>query len=107
MIIEKVKHKNNCSKCEKERVVNRLLGKKICEDCGEEINEMFRFTDWEKDFNDRIGIYKKCLKLFNKAVKENPEGRYSIYDISECKCGIRDEGVLFNEKCPEYKTGSN
>jgi hypothetical protein len=57
----------------------------------------FRFTDWDNESNDRYGTYEKCLELFNKAVENNPEGRYSIYNVET------DEGVLFNKKCPVYK----
>jgi len=77
-----------------------------CEICGNELNPLFRFTDWDNDSNDEYGSYDFCLKLFNQAVKEDPEGRYSIYDVSECPVceDFKDEGVLFNEKCPVYAT---
>jgi len=76
-----------------------------CEECGTEFNAIYRFTDWDNDFNDQYGSYEQCLILFNEAVKDEPTGRYSIYDVSECpKCEtFKDEGILFNEKCPEYE----
>ena len=61
------------------------------------MTKMYRFTDWYDERNDDYGSYKYCKKLFDKAVAENPEGRYSIYDTDT------DEGVLFNTNCPEYK----
>ncbi len=73
-----------------------------CPECKKEINECYRFTDWYYDFNDGYGTYEQCFEIFTKAVKEEPEGRFSIYDVSECNCGFKDEGVLFNEFCPEY-----
>ena len=76
-----------------------------CKDCGKEINEDYRFTDWDYDVNDCYGTYEECLELFKKAVKENPEGRFSIFDRSGCDCGTKDEGILYNENCPEYKLG--
>ena len=44
-------------------------------------------------------------EMFKKAVEENPEGRYSIYDVSGCEdCGESfDEGIIFNENWEEYK----
>ena len=59
---------------------------------------MYRFTDWNNELNDVYGTYKQCLKLFNEAVRKDPEGRYSIYDTRT------DEGILFNKNCPEYNT---
>lgn len=77
--------------------------KEICPECKKEIKECYRFTDWEHNENDTYGDYEECKKIFDKMVKEEPKGRFSIYDVSECGCGIKDEGVLFNENCPEYK----
>lgn len=76
-----------------------------CDNCGAVLNRLYRFTDWHNDSNDQYGSYDECFKLFSEAVKGNPEGRYSIYDVSECpKCGDRnDMGVLYNENCPEYE----
>jgi len=78
-----------------------------CENCEEELRVCFRFTDWENDANDEYGDYDHCLGLFNEAVERNETGRYSIYDVSSCEsCGeSKDEGILFNEKCPEYAGG--
>ena len=76
-----------------------------CENCENELTEHYRFTDWENDSNDEYGTFEECKKMFDEAVKENPEGRYSIYDVSECKeCeSFKDVGILYNENCPEYK----
>lgn len=60
------------------------------------MSKMYRFTDWYDEGKDEVGTYRECKKIFDKAVEENPEGRFSIYDTDT------DEGVLFNEKCPEY-----
>lgn len=60
------------------------------------MSKMYRFTDWYAEGKDEFGTYRECKKIFDKAVAENPEGRFSIYDTDT------DEGVLFNEKCPEY-----
>ena len=64
------------------------------------MKRIYRYTDWENECNDFIGTYKQCEKVFDKAVKENPELRCSIYDITEDN---NEEGVLFNENCPEYQ----
>jgi hypothetical protein len=47
--------------------------------------------------------------MFDEAVAEDSEARVSIYDVSECpECeSFKDEGVLFNEKCPEYQVVHN
>lgn len=76
----------------------------ICENCKAKMKECYRFTDWDNDGNDQYGTYDECLRIYNEAVSENPTGRYSIYDVSECpKCeDFKDEGILFNEKCPTY-----
>lgn len=76
-----------------------------CEVCGKKMDEQYRFTDWENDYNDIYGILEECKKVFNKVVKENPKGRFSIYDISYCpNCDEqKDEGIIFNKKCPEYQ----
>lgn len=76
-----------------------------CETCNKMIERQFRFTDWDNDYNDVYGDFDFCLKLFNKAIKEDPEGRYSIYAVTicdDCDNVIEDEGVLFNESCPVY-----
>lgn len=74
-----------------------------CKECNKEIKEHYRFTDWKHSNNDEYGTYDECLKIFKKAIKEEPKGRFSIYDVSECDCGMKDEGILFNRNCPEYK----
>jgi len=76
-----------------------------CEECGTELTDCFRFTDWENDSNDQYGTFDECKIMFDKAVAEDETGRYSIYDVSECKeCeDFKDEGIVFNEKCPEYE----
>jgi len=76
-----------------------------CENCNSEMNEAYRFTDWHYEENDEYGTYEECLVMFNNAIKLNPTGRFSIYDVSECpKCEeSKDEGVLFNENCTEYQ----
>lgn len=61
--------------------------------------KLYRFTDWNSDGNDRFGSYSFCLKIFKEKVKDNPDGRYSIYDLDT------DEGVLFNKKCSVYQMG--
>ncbi|HKL23359.1 MAG TPA: hypothetical protein VJ895_01265 [Candidatus Nanoarchaeia archaeon] len=78
---------------------------KKCETCDTEMNESYRFTDWHNDSKDEYGTFEQCKELFDKAVAEDETGRYSIYDVSECpKCKyFLDEGVVFNEKCPEYE----
>jgi hypothetical protein len=75
-----------------------------CE-CGGKMVVCFRFTDWYNDYNDEYGTFEQCQKLFDEAVKNDPEGRYSIYDVSICsECEeTRDEGIVFNEQCEEYK----
>ena len=76
-----------------------------CEDCGADMTAMYRFTDWYYDNNDSVGNYQKCLQLFKKAIEDEPDGRFSIYDISYCtSCeNIHDEGILFNENCNVYR----
>ncbi len=76
-----------------------------CDCCGTKLKDCFRFTDWDNDSNDEYGTFKECEKMFNEAVAEDETGRYSIYDVSECpKCeNFKDEGVLFNKKCPDYE----
>jgi len=80
-----------------------------CENCGHELKECYRFTDWYNDHNDEYGTYDQCKKMFDEAVAEDSEARVSIYDVSECpECeSFKDEGVLFNEKCPEYQVVHN
>lgn len=82
-----------------------MENKIYCEDCKKFIEREFRFTDWENEYNDVYGNWEECKELFDNAVKENPTGRYSIYAVTICEeCGIlEDDGVLFNEECPEYK----
>ena len=77
-----------------------------CENCKTVIDRQFRFTDWDYDQNDEYGNFEDCLRMFNEAVKEDPQGRFSIYAVTICKeCDecIEDEGVLFNDNCPAYK----
>ena len=77
-------------------------GNRLCE-CGKKLQEGYRYTDWHYEQNDTYGTFQECLKIFNNAIKEDPELRCSIYDISYCECGNEfDEGIIFNEKCPEY-----
>jgi len=78
-------------------------GDRVCE-CGNKLQEDYRFTDWNNDSNDVYGTFEECKKRFDEFVEENPEGRYSIYDVSGCEeCGETfDEGIVFNEKCEEY-----
>ena len=68
------------------------------------MNEIYRFTDWDQESNDEYGTFEECLVIFKKAVLQEPKGRFSIYDVSEClECGSsKDEGILFNEYCEEY-----
>jgi predicted oxidoreductase len=79
----------------------------ICENCNKKMEEVYRFTDWDNDYNDTYGNWKECKKIFDKAVKEEPKGRFSIYDVSCCpNCETNnDEGVLFNTNCPVYEQG--
>jgi hypothetical protein len=81
----------------------KIGGLMLCENCGKELTEMYRFTDWYDDSNDEYGTYEECLAIFNNVVKENPEGRYSIYDVSECShCNfMKDEGILYNPNCSD------
>lgn len=58
-----------------------------------------RFTDWDQEDNDRYGTFTECKEIFDKAVKDDPEGRFSIYDMD------LDVGILFNENCPVYSSG--
>jgi len=79
----------------------------FCDRCNKMIPRQFRFTDWENDLNDTYGDWDCCLIWFNQAVKENPEGRYSIYAVTicdDCDSILEDEGVLYNSKCEVYKT---
>lgn len=64
----------------------------------------YRFTDWHNDENDVFGTWDDCRKIFDKAKKENPRGRFSIYNCGNCPhCGEEyDEGILFNQDCLEY-----
>jgi len=77
-----------------------------CENCKHKMNPSFRFTDWEEDRNDQYGTYDECVEMLKKAIQEEPEIRASVYDVSECpECEyFRDEGIVFNEKCPTYKS---
>jgi predicted oxidoreductase len=77
----------------------------ICEICNKKMDEQYRFTDWDNDYNDVFGNWKECKKLFDKAVKDEPKGRFSIYNVSYCSnCDeSNDEGILFNENCEEYQ----
>jgi hypothetical protein len=63
------------------------------------MKKAYRFTDWYNEANDFYGSLRECKAKFAAAVKDDPDGRFSIYDIS----GDFDEGIIFNEKCPEYK----
>ena len=77
----------------------------FCDKCNKMIARQFRFTDWYDDRNDVFGDWECCLSWFNKAVAEEPEGRFSIYAVTLCDdCGsmLEDEGVLFNENSPSY-----
>lgn len=78
----------------------------VCEECKTKMDLQFRFTDWDNDSNDQYGTYDECVTMLKKAIQDEPEIRASVYDISQCpKCeSSRDEGIIFNEKCPEYKT---
>ena len=80
-----------------------------CPECGAsgEYTPMYRFTDWENDRGDCLGSLADCRVIFDAAVKDDPEGRFSIYDVSEClACGMRkDEGVIYNTNCPTYANG--
>lgn len=77
----------------------------ICEECGAKMELGFRYTDWHCEQNDTYGNFEECKEIFDEAVKEYPELRCSIYDISYCpKCeNERDEGIIFNDNCEEYK----
>lgn len=77
--------------------------KNKCKECGSKITKSFRYTDWWNEENDVWGTYEECLAVFNKAIKENDSLRCSIYDFSGCDCDHKEEGILFNENCPEYK----
>ena len=59
----------------------------------------YRFTDWYNELNDSYGTWKECKRRFDAAVKADPQGRFSIYDVT----GDNDFGVLWNEKCPDYE----
>ena len=76
----------------------------VCENCGAKMNLCFRYTDWEEDRNDSYGTFDECVEMLKKAIQEEPEIRASVYDVSECpECeDFRDEGIVFNEKCPIY-----
>lgn len=77
----------------------------FCDGCNKLITRQFRFTDWYDETQDVYGSFECCLNWFNKAVEENPEGRYSIYAVTiceDCDSMLEDEGVLFNDGCPEY-----
>lgn len=76
-----------------------------CPNCSSKMVIVYRFTDWDNCSYDKMGTYEECQKWFDEAVKDEPEGRFSIYDVSDClECGFEhDEGVLFNEKCPVYE----
>lgn len=71
--------------------------KEFIEDIKKVIDKEFRFTDWYNEKDDFYGNWQECKTIFDMAVKDEPEGRFSIYDVS------KDEGVLFNENCPDYK----
>ena len=66
---------------------------------------MYRFTDWYYEQNDSwFDTFEEAEECFNKFVEDNPEGRYSIWAITEHEEGeFEEEGVYFNENCPEYE----
>ena len=80
-----------------------------CEDCKKEVIRDFRFTDWYYEENDVFGTWEDCLEEFNKAIKEDETGRFSIYAVTicdNCDSELEHEGVIFNEKCEVYKYGN-
>ncbi len=94
----------------KEKIMNALENNQIhqevyCDKCNKIIPRQFRFTDWDNDLNDVYGDFECCLNWFNKAIKEDKKGRYSIYAVTICKdCDslLEDDGVIFNEDYPDY-----
>ena len=73
-----------------------FYSKEFMQDVENVVNKEFRFTDWHDERKDHYGTWEECKKAFDEAIKEEPEGRFSIYDSHE------DMGALFNENCPEY-----
>jgi len=78
----------------------------FCDRCNKMIPRQFRFTDWDNDTNDVYGDLNCCLNWFEKAIEDEPTGRFSIYAVTicdDCNSILEDDGVLFNTKCPEYE----
>ena len=94
----------------KEKIIEKLEGNEIhkevfCDKCNKLIPRQFRFTDWENDLNDVFGDWDFCFEWYEKAIEEEPEGRFSIYAVTicdDCDSMLEDEGVLFNENCGVY-----
>ena len=60
----------------------------------------YKFIDWYNDSNDLYGKIGECRARYNQMIAEDPERRCSIYKIY---ADGTEEGILFNENCPEYK----
>lgn len=94
----------------KEKIIQSFENEDIhkecyCDKCNKMIPRQFRFTDWCDDRNDVFGDFDCCLNWFNKAVKDEPKGKFSIWAVTiceDCDSMLEDDGVLFNENCEEY-----
>lgn len=78
---------------------------KTCPDCGGDTIISYRFVDYYNESNDVIcNTLDEAKQIMHARVEDDRELRCSIYRDEWCEhCQeVAEEGIIFNEKCPEY-----